>query len=93
MVYGVQGVEGVGNPGDTGVLPVEDHRVSGLGGDVLQQTGGLVDFTEAVQLVAQDIQQEAEAGLHFIDEVHGVGLVKFQNGDVRVEASTPIHVA
>ena len=55
--------------------------------------GGLVDLAEAVQLVAQDVEQEAVARRHLVDEVHGVGLVEFQHRDVGVQPAAPVHLA
>ena len=53
---------------------------------MLEQFGGLVDLAEAVQLVAEDVEQEAVARRDPVDEVHGVGLVQFQHRDVRRRA-------
>ena len=74
-----------GDAGHPRILTVEDHGSGGLGGDVLQELGGLVDLAEAVQLVTQDVEQEAVARRNTVDEVHGVGFVELQHGDVGVE--------
>ena len=68
-------------------MPVEDDDVAGGLGDGVQEGGGVVDLAEAVELVAHDVEQEAGAGADLGHEVHGVGLVEFQDRDVGVQVA------
>ena len=86
-------MEGLGNSRDPRILAVQDHRSGGLVGDLLQELRRLVDFPEAVQLVAQHVQQEAVARRDPVDEVHSVGFIKFKYRNVSVEASPPVDLA
>jgi hypothetical protein len=86
-------VQGLRDPGDPRVFPVQDHGPGGLGRDVLEQLGGLVDLAETVQLVAEDIEQEAVPRRDLVDEVHGMRLVQFQDRDVGIEPAPPVHLA
>ncbi len=86
-------VEGPGDPGDAGVFAVQDHGPGGLGRDVLKQLGGLVDLAETVQLVAEDVEQEAVPRRDLVHEVDGMGLVQFQDRDVGIQPAPPVHLA
>ena len=53
----------------------------------MQEGGGVVDLAEAVELVAHDVEQEAGARADPGHEVHGVGLVELEDGDVGVQVA------
>ena len=75
----------IGERGDARVLAVEHHGAGGGFGHAAEQAGGIVDLTEAVELVAHDVEQQAVARLDLANEMHGVGLVEFEHGDVGVQ--------
>lgn len=68
--------------GDEGVVTVEGHAAGGLRGEGCEETRGVVDLGEAVELVAGDVEQECVGGSHDGGEAEGVGLVELEDGDV-----------
>ena len=54
---------------------------------------GLVDLAEPIQLVPEDVEQEAVARRNQFDEVDGMGLVQFQDRDVGVQPAPPVRIA
>ena len=50
-----------------------------------EQSGGVVDFAEPVELVAHHVEQQAVLGAHLFDEMDRVGLIELQYRDVGVE--------
>ena len=76
-----------GGGGQARVVTVEHDDVAGGLGDRVQQGGGVVDLAEAVELVAHDVEQEAGARADPGHEVHGVGLVELEDGDVGVQVA------
>ena len=74
--------------GDARILPIQDHGAGGGFGHLGQETCSGIDFTEPVQLVAHDVEEEGMTGLDLPDEVDRVGLVQFQNGYVRIQLPT-----
>ena len=74
---------------DARVVAVEDHRLGGGLGVLREHLGGGVDLTEPVELVAHHVEEQAHARLDLADEMHGPGLVEFQDCDVGIELAAP----
>ena len=76
---------------DARVLSVEHHGTARRRGNMAKKPSGVVDLAETVELVAHHIEQQRIAWLHLLHEVHGVGLVEFEHGDVGVQAAVQRH--
>ena len=70
---------------DAWILTIEHYGSGGRFGGFAQQSCGIVDFAETVELVAHHVEQQAVVGLHLFDEMHRVRFVEFQYGDVGVQ--------
>ena len=77
---------------DALVVTVE-HHVAGRGrGHLAEQTGGRVDLTEPIELVAHHVQQQRAARWHDGDEAHRPRLVQLEHRDVVGQPAEPARV-
>ncbi|MNU03401.1 hypothetical protein D3C72_2474170 [compost metagenome] len=58
-----------------------------MSGNMSQKLDGSVNFAEAVELVAHDVEQEAVAWWNGIHEMNCVSLVEFEYGNIGIELS------
>ena len=75
----------VRKPCDARILAIEYDGSGGRFRGLAQQSCGVVDFAEAVELVAHHIEQQTVIGLHLPDEMYGICLIEFQNRDIRIQ--------
>ena len=76
---------------DSRILTVEHHGARRRFGDTLQQTRGVVDLAEPVELIAHHVEQQREPRLHLLHEFHRIRLVKLKHGHVGVQPAAQRH--
>src|SRR5664279_2550685 len=88
-----RGGQSVRDPTHERVVAVQHDASRGSESDLFEQPGRVVDLTEAVELVARDVQQERVPWRSLPHELDCMGLIEFEDGNVRVESAAPIELA
>ena len=59
----------------------------------MEEFGGIVNFAEAVELVAHNIEQQTVVWLDCFYKVNSIGFVEFKHGNIGVNSSVQINFA
>ena len=73
------------------VVAIENNAICGTHGNGVKQLRRVVDLAKAIELVAQDVEQQAIAWGNLLDEVHRMRFVKLEHGNIRWQYAVGIN--